>query len=227
MPLGGAYTCSMSEISTVVPPIAHGPTRSFWEERFANRQTPWDRGSANPQLLRWLEDGTLAAACTDGAVAVPGCGSGHEVAALAAAGLPVVAIDYTAAAIELTRARLQANATKVELVQADVLCWQPARALAAVYEQTCLCALHPDHWTAYAAQLHAWLRPGGRLLALFMQAQREGAAQGFIEGPPYHCNIHAMRALFPATLWDWPKPPYDVVPHLGGSNELALVLKRR
>ena len=63
---------------------------------------------------------------------------------------------------------------------------------------------------------------------LFVQMPRPAAVQeGRIEGPPYHCNIHAMRALFAAPLWDWPKPPYDSVAHPMGSNELAVVLTRR
>jgi len=148
------------------------------------------------------------------------------VEALAAAGCDVVAIDYTPAAVALTRQRLAARQLRAELVQADVLAWRPALPLAAVYEQTCLCALHPDHWTAYAAQLHAWLRPGGRLFALFMQAPRDGGGEGFIVGPPYHSHVHAMRALFPAALWDWPRPPYRRVPHANGFAELAAVLTR-
>lgn len=64
---------------------------------------PWERGGVHPQLTRWLEDGSLEPSKLNGAIAVPGCGSGHEVAALAKAGCDVVAIDYAAAAIELTR----------------------------------------------------------------------------------------------------------------------------
>ena len=204
-----------------------GPDVNFWQQRFEQRHTPWDRGAPSPQLQRWLDEGSLAAAAAGGRIAVPGCGAGHEVAELAAAGLDVVAIDYARAAVELTRARLTARALRAELVEADVLAWQPAAPLAAVYEQTCLCALHPDHWTAYAAQLQRWLRPGGRLFALFMQMPREAAAQGEIVGPPYHCDINAMRALFPSALWDWPKPPYAQVPHPMGMRELAVVLTRR
>ncbi|HEY1392965.1 MAG TPA: thiopurine S-methyltransferase, partial [Methylibium sp.] len=111
--------------------------------------------------------------------------------------------------------------------QADVLEWQPEAPLDAVYDQTCLCALHPDHWTAYAAQLHAWLRPGGSLFALFMQARRESADEGRIEGPPYHLDVNAMRALFPEPRWTWPKPPYARVPHPRGWAELAVHLQRR
>ena len=60
-----------------------------------------------------------------------------------------------------------------------------------------------------------------------MQARREGAAHGLVEGPPYHCDINAVRALFPADRWDWPAPPYARVPHPRGTDELALILTRR
>ncbi len=60
-----------------------------------------------------------------------------------------------------------------------------------------------------------------------MQVPRPGAAEGRIEGPPYHVDIGAVRALFPATRWDWPAPPYPAVPHPKGWRELAVVLTRR
>lgn len=216
----------MSEPTTPAAPRAQGPGPGFWEERFRTQQTPWERGAVHPQLVRWLDEHRLSPAALNGAIAVPGCGSGHEVALLAGRGFDVIGIDYAAAAIELTRQRLDAGASRARLVEHDVLGWQPEAPLAAVYEQTCLCALHPDHWVAYAAQLQRWLRPGGLLFALFMQVPRRGAAQGFVEGPPYHCDIHAMRALFRAPLWSWPKPPYDSVSHPMGGSELTLVLTR-
>lgn len=197
-----------------------GPDRQFWQQRFEQGHTPWDRGEASPQLLDWLDEMRRLG----GTVAVPGCGSGHEVAALAGAGCRVIGIDYAPAAIELSRSRL--GTLPATLVQADVLAWQPDEPLAAVYEQTCLCALHPDHWMAYAGQLHRWLRPGGRLFALFVQVHRPAADAGTIEGPPYHCDIHAMRSLFPAPRWSWPKPPYRRLDHPAGWYELALGLVR-
>jgi hypothetical protein len=62
---------------------------------------------------------------------------------------------------------------------------------------------------------------------MFMQAPREGSRTGFLEGPPYHCDINAMRALFPVEGWDWPKPPYQRVAHPSDLTELAVVLVRR
>lgn len=200
-----------------------GPTVDFWQARFESGTTPWDRGMPNPQLQAWIDNGTIAAGQH---VLVPGCGRGWEVAAIAAQGCKVTGIDYAPAAIEACRALLKANKLEAELAEADVLRWQPRAPVEVIYEQTCLCALHPDQWQDYAAQLHAWLRPGGRMLALFVQALSGDAAQGFVKGPPYHCDIHAMRALFPASRWDWPKPPYARVPQQPGVEELAVVLTR-
>jgi SAM-dependent methyltransferase len=199
-----------------------GPTREFWQHRFDEGNTPWDRGEPNPQLYAWLEAGALKP-CR---ILVPGCGSGYEVSVLAARGFEVTGLDYATAAVERTRKLLASTKTKADVIQADALTWQPDRPFDAIYEQTCLCALYPDDWRAYAEQLHRWLKPGGQLFALFVQYQRPGAANGAIEGPPYHCDINAMRALFPAERWDWPKPPYPRTSHPRGLAELAMVLTK-
>jgi hypothetical protein len=157
------------------------------------------------------------------------------VALLAEWGFDVTGLDYAPAATERTRKRLRsllqspagARMTRAEVIEADVLSYKPPGQYDAVYEQTCLCALYPDLWRRYADQLSAWLRPGGKLFALFMQSPREGSRSGVIEGPPYHCDVNAMRALFPAERWEWPKPPYPLVPHPAGTAELAVVLTRR
>lgn len=200
-----------------------GPTREFWEQRFAAGDTPWDRGEANAQLGAWLAAGALKP-CR---ILVPGCGSGYEVAELAMAGFEVTALDYADEAIARTHQRLKDAEVDATLVQADALAWQPERPFDAVYEQTCLCALYPDRWRDYADQLHRWLAPDGRLYALFLQALRPGAAEGLIQGPPYHCDINAMRALFPAPRWAWPKPPYARTTHPRGLAELAVILEHR
>ncbi len=203
-----------------------GPSHDFWQARFAEGKLPWDRGTPNPQLLQWLADGTLAAGQR---VIVPGCGQGWEVKALTAAGIETIGLDFAPGALEMCRKLLDEGRLCANLIEADVLHWQPAQPADAIFEQTCLCALYPDHWTHYAAQLHAWLKPGGKLLALFLQTLRPDSALGFIEGPPYHCDINAMRAIFPATQWEWQKPPYPQVKQTQGLGlvELAVVLVRK
>ena len=145
--------------------------------RFDNHETGWDRGAPSPQLLAWLESGALQ----PGRIAVPGCGSGWEVAELASRGFEVVGIDYTAAAVERTRALLSAQGLAAEVVRADVLTYQPNKPFDAIYEQTCVRALHPDHWVDYARQLQQWLAPQGSIWALFMEIIRlEATEEGLI-----------------------------------------------
>ena len=88
-----------------------GPDLAFWQQRFDTGQLNWDRGMPSPQLAVWLADGSLA----PGRVVVPGCGSGHEVAALAAAGFAVTALDHAPGAVALTQARLAATGLRAEV----------------------------------------------------------------------------------------------------------------
>lgn len=202
-----------------------GPTTAFWQQRFETQQTGWDRGGPGPQLLSWLDSGELKP-CR---IAVPGCGRGWEVVELARRGFDVVGLDYTPAAVEQARAMCKQQGVDARIVQVDVLAYVPEQPFDAVYEQTCLCALHPVHWMRYGQQLASWIRPGGSLFALFMQLIRPGATEeGWVEGPPYHSDINAMRALFPDAQWVWPSPPYVRVshPHLTGAHELAVHLVR-
>lgn len=197
------------------PNAAAELSAEFWEDRYQTDSTGWDRGGASPQLLNWLESELSPPA----RVLVPCCGRGHEVIELAQRGFDVTALDYAQSALD-SLASSQANQPwSCELVQADVLTYQPAQPFDAVYEQTALCALHPDSWARYEAQLASWLRPGGRLYALFMQADTPG-------GPPFHCAEADMRKLFPEQRWNWGHPHAEV-PHPLGLVELAFVLERK
>jgi SAM-dependent methyltransferase len=199
-----------------------GPTQDFWNQRFAEGNTPWDRGASNPQLRAWITAGELKP-CR---ILVPGCGSAYEVVELALAGFEVTGLDYSDRAIARAHENIKDAGVDATLVQADALKWTPDRPFDAIYEQTCLCALYPDHWREYSDQLYRWLAPGGRLFALFLQLLRADAAQGFVQGPPYHCDINAMRSLFPESRWKWPKPPFARTTHPAGLAELAVVLGR-
>ena len=117
----------------------------FWQEKFETQQTGWDRGQASPQLMRWLADDVLNPR-NGQRIAVPGCGKGWEVAALSKAGFEVTGLDYTPAAVTEAQNRLQEAGLRAQVIQADVLAYQPELPFDAVYEQTCLCALSPEHW---------------------------------------------------------------------------------
>ena len=132
----------------------------------------------------------------------------------------VTAVDIAAQPVLCLMGQLNDLGLHANVVQADLLHWQPAEPFDAIYEQTCLCALDPGHWRDYEQRVADWLLPGGRLLALFMQTGHDG-------GPPFDCALPDMRDLFVATRWDWPdRGPLEVA-HPNGFTELGYVLTRR
>lgn len=187
-----------------------------WEARYLAGKTGWDRGSPSPALPAWLAAGLVPRA----RVLVPGCGHGHEVAELIRHGCQVTAVDIAAQPVMRLLGQLAEQGLHARVVQADLLHWRPAEPFEAVYEQTCLCALDPAHWEEYERRLAAWLLPGGRLFALFMQTGREG-------GPPFDCQVPAMRELFDSARWQWGDAEPLVVPHPNGLVEQGFVLTRR
>jgi SAM-dependent methyltransferase len=184
-----------------------------WESKYQQGQTGWDLGVPSRALDHWLEQ------MDRGRVLVPGCGHGHEIAVLARTGHRVTAVDIAPTPVGRLRAELERQGLEAEVLQADLLHWEPEQPFDAVYEQTCLCALDTGHWQDYEQRLHRWLRPGGRLYALFMQTGRSG-------GPPYHCDPADMRELFAKGRWGWPEVEALELPRPNGNRELGWVLER-
>lgn len=191
-------------------------TREWWERRYQDAHTPWDREGVSPALHHWLEMGVL----TPGRILVPGCGRGHEVVELARLGFAVTALDVAPTAVACLQERLQEQGLCADVRQVDLFAWEPDDPYDAIYDQTSLCAIVPSQWPYYVQRLHSWLRPGGQLVILFMQTERPG-------GPPFHCELSEMRRLFPPGRWHWPDDPPLDVPHSVGFVEKGYVLARQ
>ncbi|WP_339747127.1 methyltransferase domain-containing protein [uncultured Maricaulis sp.] len=191
-----------------------------WETRFAANETPWERPDLHPAMLAWAKAGEL----TPGQrVIIPGCGRSPELGFLAAHGLDVTGADLSSTALAFQRQHLDSTGFDATLLEGDVLAHRPDAPYDRVYEQTFLCAIPPRLRCDYETALCDWLKPGGHLLALFMQKDVPG-------GPPYGCALPAMRELFPAQRWIWPADSdFTAWPHpsLSGKPELAGVLVRR
>jgi len=186
-----------------------------WEARYKEKTTAWERDHLNPAFNGWRARFQL----NTGHAVVPGCGRAPEVLEFARMGWQVTGIDLADTAVAFQQATLNHSGFAAEVVQANVLAWSPSEPVDLVYEQTCLCALNPDHWGDYEAQLHKWLKPGGVLAVLFMQTDREG-------GPPFHCGLEPMRALFSAERWNWDSQSL-VSEHPMGIHELGFWLTKR
>ncbi|TWU47052.1 methyltransferase domain-containing protein [Rubripirellula reticaptiva] len=198
----------------------HGQlSNADWQHRYDNAMTGWDRGRPSPILSRWVESGDLQP-CE---ILVPGCGRGHEVIAFAEAGFTVTAVDFADAAVQSLEKELDRRGLQANVVQTDVFAFCQSKSFDAIYEQTSLCAIDPSQWETYQQLMACWLRPGGKLFACFMQSDKAG-------GPPFTCDISAMRRLFEEPTWQWPDDPVaaaERVEHPSGMHELAYILTRK
>lgn len=157
---------------------------AFWDERYAKGKTPWDYGGTPPQLRDYL-----AARPNGGRALVPGCGSGHEIAAFHAAGYDVSAIDFAPAAVEHARANLGPVLSE-RVFLGDFFTYDFAAApFDIIYERTFLCALPLDLREKYAVRMADLLTPGGVLIGLFYLGDD-------LDGPPFALDAPAETRLF-------------------------------
>lgn len=176
----------------VMPTFDHrDPTApAFWDERYAAGFTPWDQGGVPLALLRAL----AARPPRQARVLVPGCGSGHEIAALAAAGAQVLGIDISAAGLRQAARVLPPLLAAGALREADFFTLD-APPFDWIYERAFLAALPPARWSAWAQQVAHLVRGGGVLAGLFVI---EPALPAPRRGPPFVTTLAELHELLGA-----------------------------
>jgi SAM-dependent methyltransferase len=185
----------------------------FWDTRFQDGVTPWDAGGVPPQLARWL-DGKRSQK-----VLVPGCGSGYEVRLFTEAGHDVLAIDFSAEAVQAARRALGPLAERVRQVDFFELKEAP---FDLVYERAFLCALPRARWPDWARGMAELVRPGGTLAGFFYLDDNP-------RGPPFGTSRNELEMLLDPAFEraaDAPVPPVESIPVFRG-KEIWQVWKRR
>jgi len=134
-----------------------------WESRYQTGDMPWEKGAPSPGLVDFL---AAHPALPRGAVCVPGCGTGHDVRAWAAAGFDVTGLDLAPSAIRLARERTAAAGLHAAFAQADFLHDPPPRPFDWLFEHTLFCAIDPADRALYVDAAIRWLKPGGNYLAV-------------------------------------------------------------
>jgi SAM-dependent methyltransferase len=166
---------------------------SDWNNRYQIGDTPWEKGRPAPPLLEVL--GRLGTDIWGSRlVLVPGCGFGHDVRAIAAAGLSPVGIDLAPLAIASADFYPKAGGETYE--KADFLDsgWREGKSFSAVWEHTCFCAINPSRREDYAQACADLIEPGGRLIGVFFLTPNEPGKEQ--EGPPFNSTISEIDGIF-------------------------------
>nr|XP_017223639.1 PREDICTED: probable thiol methyltransferase 2 isoform X3 [Daucus carota subsp. sativus] len=152
-----------------------------WEKSWREGVTPWDLGQPTPVLLHLLETASLP----KGRVLVPGCGSGHDVIAIASADHYVVGLDISDCAIKKATelSSSSSNADYHKFLQRDFFTWQPTELFDVIFDYTFFCAIEPDLRYAWASRIQKFLKPDGVLITLMFPISDH------IGGPPYKVSV--------------------------------------
>ena len=147
-----------------------------WEGRYRTGDTPWEKGAPSPGLADFL---AAHPELPRGNVCVPGCGTGHDVRAWAAAGFDAHGFDLAPSAIRLFQEKTaREHLPKAHCSRADFLSDAPAQRFDWLFEHTLFCAIDPARRGEYVQAAVRWLKPDGQFLAVHYFIPDE-------EGPPF------------------------------------------
>ena len=192
------------------------PTPQEWGDRYATGLTPWDVGGPHPELVARLREGRLP---ESGKALVPGCGRGHDAAALAGAGWHVIAVDFAPELDDIVPQRLSPFGG--EFLNADALSLVLEQPVDLIFDHTFFCAIHPARRPEHGAMVRRLLRSGGTLAAIVMPRGEP------IDGPPWGMKpIHVIEAVGPGFEVVADEPVSHSVPRRG-SQEGWLELRRQ
>ncbi len=176
----------------------------FWNVRYASGCTPWDQGGVPARLARYVIEEQLAGK----KVLIPGCGSGHEIAAFARAGADVTAIDFSAAAVARARASLPREIAH-QVIEGDFFQHPFAAAgFDLIYERTFLCALQPARWPDLSKRMADLLTATGALVGFYLYGEKD-------DGPPFGLEPTEAVSVFDShfdLIRDETVPPTESLP---------------
>jgi len=163
-----------------------------WEERYQTNDMPWEKGAPSPGLVDFLAG---QAGLPRGAVLVPGCGTGHDARAWAAAGFTVTGCDIAPSAIRLAKEKTAAAGLSAQFILGDFLADAVTGPFDWIFEHTLFCAIDPARRDDYVSAVLRRLKATGSYLAVNYLIPDT-------DGPPFGTTREELMARF--------SPHYDL-----------------
>jgi SAM-dependent methyltransferase len=176
-------------------------SRDYWENRYQTKEMTWEKGAPSPGLMDFLAANPNL---KHGTICIPGCGTGHDVRALAAAGFDAFGFDLAPSAIRLSEEKTTDAGLNATFQLADFLRDEPPQLFDWLFEHTLFCAIQPNERDAYVRAILRWLKPGGNYLAV-------NYFDCGPEGPPWPTTrVELMEKFSPhfELLADWTPRSY-------------------
>ena len=155
----------------------------FWNQKYAERDTPWNIAQASPPLTNYidqLKDKSLK-------ILIPGAGHAHEANYLFKKGFTDVTIcDISEIAIENLKNNIPEG--NISLIKGDF--FELSGKYDLILEQTFFCALPPSMRINYTEKTYELLNEGGKLVGVLFDRHFEK------EGPPFGGTKEEYEKLF-------------------------------
>lgn len=179
--------------------------KDFWRTRYQTNDIGWDLGTVSPPIKTYID----SLVDTSIKILIPGGGNCYEIEYLNEKGfLNTYLVDISSEPIENIRSRNPLiDASK--LICGDF--FEHTGQYDLILEQTFFCALHPSLRPNYVKQMHALLKPGGKIVGLLFDAPLND------DKPPFGGNREEYMQLF-STFFHIQKmePCYNSIPPRAG-----------
>lgn len=154
----------------------------YWNNRYLQQETGWDIGHSSTPLQQYMETVENKSA----AILIPGCGNAYEAEYLFNNGFTNISLLDISTVLTAELKKKFSN-RPINIITADFFAHKGQYDV--ILEQTFFCALHPSLRTAYARQMKALLKPGGKLVGVLFNKQFDG-------GPPFGGTKEEYKQLF-------------------------------
>ncbi len=135
----------------------------YWEKRYQTRDMPWEKGEPSPGLVDFI---AAHPELPRGTACVPGCGTGHDTRAWAAAGFATSGFDLAPGAIRRALENTRDDGLQPVFQLADFLRAEPPQKFDWLFEHTLFCAVQPQERDEYVRAVLRWLKPDGQYLSV-------------------------------------------------------------
>ncbi len=144
--------------------------KTEWEERYKNKDTPWDSRSAEPYLIGLVQKGIIKS----GTALDIGCGTGNESIFLAQQGFKVTGIDLSETAVREAKEKALASKVNPTFIQMDFLTNSLEGTFDFILDRRVFHFFDPSEHSAYIHNIEKLLAPKGFFLLIVSSEHEKG-----------------------------------------------------